>query len=164
MKLILAAILATLATTNAADAQMPPSSGPAPATGSITSLPDELQPRRLAAIVIAVDDMPAQQKWYETVFGFKKIGEIPGPREIILSLDPKDPNSVPLVLQAGTARQPGATTYGRFVVHTDRAAEIAAFLQTHGVAVRTISPTRVFYVNDPEGNVVEIYQPPPAAK
>jgi catechol 2,3-dioxygenase-like lactoylglutathione lyase family enzyme len=130
---------------------------PAPATGAVAPIPADLKPGRLRSSAITVADLPAEQKWYETVFGFVKVRDVSA-IEIVESLEPSNPNAVNLVLQKGT-REAGATSYGRLIINVGNAPGIAAFLQTHGVQAQTVIPNQAYFVHDPEGNLIELYQP-----
>jgi catechol 2,3-dioxygenase-like lactoylglutathione lyase family enzyme len=130
---------------------------PAPATGVVTPIPADLKPGRLRSSAITVADLPAEQKWYETVFGFVKVRDVSA-NEIVESLEPANPNAVNLVLQKGT-REPGATSYGRLIINVGNAPGIAAFLQSHGVQAQTVIPNQAYFIHDPEGNLIELYQP-----
>jgi catechol 2,3-dioxygenase-like lactoylglutathione lyase family enzyme len=170
--LITTALAGSLALTFAATAMAQPPAAPAggrpaptpptPATGEVTAIPANLKPPRLRSSAIVVADLPAQQKWYETVFGFVKVRDVSA-NEIVESLEPSNPNATNLTLQKGN-RQPGATTYGRLIINVDNAKDIAAFLQTHGVTTRQVIPNQAYFLNDPEGNQIEIYQFIPPAK
>jgi hypothetical protein len=151
---------AALAQPPAAARPAPPP--PTPATGEVTALPANLKPPRLRSSAIVVADLPAEQKWYETVFGFVKVRDVSA-NEIVESLEPANGNAVNLVLQKGN-RQPGATSYGRLIINVDDANGIAAFLQTHGVTTRRVIPNQAYFCWDPEGNQIELYQPSPPAK
>jgi catechol 2,3-dioxygenase-like lactoylglutathione lyase family enzyme len=154
--------LALCATTALAQQPATPRPPPTPATGEVTAIPANLKPPRLRGSVITVADLPAEQKWYETVFSFVKVRDVSA-NEIVESLEPGNPNAVNLVLQRGK-REPGATTYGRLIINVDDAKGIAAFLQTHGVTTRQVIPNQAYFINDPEGNLIELYQPSPPAK
>lgn len=135
---------------------------PTPATGEVTAMPANLKPDRIRSSVIMVSDLPGMTKWYETVWGFVKTREV-NASEYVFSLNPADPNATALILQRG-ARQPGATSYGRLILNVANAKGVADFLQTHGVTTRQVIPNQAYFINDPEGNQIEIYQAaPPAA-
>ncbi len=140
----------------AAPAARPAPTPPTPATGEVTAIPANLKPPRLRSSAIVVADLAAEQKWYETVFGFVKVRDVSA-NEIVESLEPNNPNATNLVLQKAN-RQPGATSYGRLIINVGNAKDIAAFLQTHGVTTRQVIPNQAYFLNDPEGNQIEIYQ------
>ncbi len=131
---------------------------PAPATGEITQIPKNLAPPRIQSAALNVTDLPGMQKWYETVFGMVKIRDVSA-SEIVLSLDPANPNAVALVLQRSATKAPGNTNYGRLILNVRNAKDTADFLQTHGVTVRAVIPNQAYFLSDPEGNQVELYQP-----
>jgi catechol 2,3-dioxygenase-like lactoylglutathione lyase family enzyme len=167
--LLTAAFAGAIALTATAALAQPPAAAarraptpPTPATGEVTAIPANLKPPRLRSAAIVVADLPAEQKWYETVFGFVKVRDVSA-NEIVESLEPNNPDAVNLVLQKGV-RQPGATSYGRLIINVNNAKDIAAFLQTHGVTTQAVIPNQAFFLNDPEGNRIELYQPTPPAK
>jgi len=159
-----AAVLAQTApqTTPAPKAAPAARPAPAPATGEVTAIPANLKPDRIRSSVILVADLPGMTKWYETVWGFVKTREV-NASEYVFSLDPSNANATALILQKGV-RQPGATTYGRLILNVANAKGVADFLQTHGVSTQQVIPNQAYFINDPEGNRIEIYQAaPPAA-
>jgi catechol-2,3-dioxygenase len=156
------AATAALAQPPAAPAAPAARPAPTPATGMVTAIPANLKPPRLRSSAIVVADLAAQQAWYATVFGFVKVRDVSA-NEVVMSLEPTNPNATNLTLQKGT-RQPGATTYGRLIINVDNAKDLAAFLQTHGVTTRAVIPNQAFFLNDPEGNQIELYQPTAPAK
>ena len=130
---------------------------PTPATGEVTKIPANLAPARIQSAALTVADLPGEQKWYETVLGMVKVRDV-GANEIVLSMEPNNPNAANVVLQRGT-RQPGATSYGRLILNVKNARDTAAFLQTHGVTTRAVIPNQASFFADPEGNQIEIDQP-----
>lgn len=130
---------------------------PTPATGEITQMPANLAPRRIQSAALIVADLAGMQKWYETVLGMVKVRDV-GANEVVMSMDPTNPNASNVVLQRGT-RQPGATSYGRLILNVTDARATAEFLQTHGVTTRAVIPGQAYFFNDLEGNQIELYQP-----
>jgi catechol 2,3-dioxygenase-like lactoylglutathione lyase family enzyme len=136
---------------------------PTPATGEVTAIPANLKPDRIRSSAIIVADLPGMTQWYQTVLGFVKTREV-NANEYVFSLEPGNANATALILQKG-ARQPGATTYGRLIINVTNAKGIADFLQTHGVTTQQVIPNQAYFINDPEGNRIEIYTAtPPAVK
>lgn len=165
--LIITAAAATLGLTAAAFAQ-PPAGAPAPkaaaplpVTGTIAPMPENLQPTKVSGSGLSVKDLEGMKKWYETVLGMHTVRTLErngAPYEYILATSPtRGPNDAILALIVGN-RQPGATTYGRFILNVANADATAEFLRTHGVAVRKVA-AGAYFLSDPEGNQVEIYQP-----
>ncbi len=138
-------------------APRPARPAPPPATGELTAIPANLKPRFISAAAITVADLDVEQAWYGTVFGFVKIRDVSA-NERVLSLNPSDPNATTVVIQK-SARQPGATSYGRLILNVANAKNTADFLQTHGVQTRAVLPNQAYFLADPEGNQIEIYQP-----
>ena len=138
-----------------------PKQTPPPVTGTITPMPETLQPTRVSGSGITVADLEGMKNWYVTVLGMHVVRTLErngAPYEYILSTSPtRGPNDAVLALLKGT-RQPGATTYGRFILNVANADATAEFLRTHGVTVRRVA-AGAYFMSDPEGNQVEIYQP-----
>ena len=157
--LIIIAIAASLGFAAAASAQPP--AAPPPVTGTITAMPENLQPTKVSGSGITVTDLEGLKKWYETVLGMHTVRTLErngAPYEYILATSAtRGPNDAILAIIKGT-RQPGATTYGRFILNVANADATAEFLRTHGVAVRKVA-AGAYFLSDPEGNQVEIYQP-----
>jgi catechol 2,3-dioxygenase-like lactoylglutathione lyase family enzyme len=167
MKIAIIAAAACLCAAAAAFAQPPapaaptPKAAPLPVTGSIAPMPETLQPNKVSGSGITVTDLEGMKTWYETVLGMHTVRTLErngAPYEYILATSPtRGPNDAILALIRGT-RQPGATTYGRFILNVANADATAEFLRTHGVAVRRVA-AGAYFLSDPEGNQVEIYQP-----
>lgn len=142
-------------------APTPKAPAPPPVTGTITPMPENLQPTKVSGSGITVTDLEGMKKWYETVLGMHTVRTLErngAPYEYILATSPtRGPQDAILALIRGT-RQPGATTYGRFILNVANADATAEFLRTHGVAVRRVA-AGAYFLSDPEGNQVEIYQP-----
>ncbi|MEI7931957.1 MAG: VOC family protein, partial [Alphaproteobacteria bacterium] len=117
-----------------------------------------LAPPFIEASAFNVTDLPGMQKWYETVFGFVKVRDVSA-TEIVMSLNPSNPNATTLVLQRSATKMPGNTNYGRLILNVKNAKDTADFLQTHGVTTRAVLPNQAYFLADPEGNQIEIYQP-----
>jgi len=166
MKTLIIAAAATLLAGAAALAQPPaaapaPKTAPLPVTGVITPMPENLQPNKVSGSGVTVTDLEGTKNWYVTVLGMHVVRTLErngAPYEYILATSPtRGPNDAILALIRGT-RQPGATTYGRFILNVANADATAEFLRTHGVAVRRVA-AGAYFLSDPEGNQVEIYQP-----
>jgi catechol 2,3-dioxygenase-like lactoylglutathione lyase family enzyme len=168
-----AATLALALSATAWAAQQAPAASPAPAarpappvvTGTVDALPADLKPLHMAGAGLNVTDLPGMRAWYEKVLGMKYVQSFPAtgePREFVLSMNPADPNATVLALLKG-ARQPGATTYGRVIMAMPNSDKAAAFLLTHGISARKVSEG-AYFIQDPEGNNIELYTPPGTAK
>lgn len=164
--LIITTAAASLGLAAAAMAQPPAAPAPKaptppPVTGTITAMPETLQPTKVSGSGINVTDLEGLKRWYETVLGMHTVRTLErngAPYEYILSTSPtRGPNDAVLALLKGQ-KQPGATTYGRFILNVANADATAEFLRTHGVAVRKVA-AGAYFLADPEGNQVEIYQP-----
>lgn len=158
MRLFAAAVTITALFATAAIAQdRPARPAPTPATGEVTQIPRDLAPGRIQSAALTVSDLPAMQKWYETALGMVKVRDV-GANEIVLSMDPTNPNASNVVLQRGR-REDGATSYGRLILNVKNAKATAEFLQSHGVTTYAVIPDQAYFLNDPEGNRIELYQP-----
>jgi catechol 2,3-dioxygenase-like lactoylglutathione lyase family enzyme len=134
---------------------------PPPVTGTVTPLPDNLKPTRVSGSGITCANLEAQKNWYVNILGMHVVRTLErngAAYEYVLSTETtRGPQTAVLALLAGT-RQPGATSYGRFILNVKDADATAAFLRTHGIAARNVS-AGAYFIQDPEGNNVEIYQP-----
>ena len=129
-------------------------------------LPANLANMRVAGSGITVTDLEGVKNWYVTTLGFKvrtTYNHGPGGtvNEYALGLG-EDVNAANLVLLKGT-RQPGATSYGRFILRVADSAALAAHLNAHGISASMVAPG-AFFTSDPEGNRIELYTPPQAKK
>jgi catechol 2,3-dioxygenase-like lactoylglutathione lyase family enzyme len=143
-------------------AQPPRAAAPAqPAvTGPPAPLPANLKPTRVSGSGITVANLEAQKNWYVSILGMHVVRTLErngAPYEYVLSTAETRGDNAVLALLAGQ-RQPGATSYGRFILNVRDADATAAFLRTHGIAARNVA-AGAYFIQDPEGNSIELYQP-----
>jgi catechol 2,3-dioxygenase-like lactoylglutathione lyase family enzyme len=144
----------------------------------MSALPLEV---RFHHVSLSVADLDAQRSWYQRVLGFGEVIEefaVPEPavRTVVLR-SPAGPR-VELIERAGSARtevysDPLDTLRGQGYGHWalavgDLDAAFAAITDNGGGAVwppaDAVEPgARFAYVKDPEGNLIELIQPPARA-
>jgi len=111
-------------------------------------------------------DLEAQKAWYETRLGMKVVrtynrdGKV---YEYIMGFEGAGPQSAILALLASPQRKPGPSTAGRLILRVPDSKALADWLATQGVAARLVAPG-AYFIADPEGNPIELYTPPAAAK
>jgi catechol-2,3-dioxygenase len=152
-----AAFVAVIALTGAASAQ------------TAAPLPDALKPGRIAGAGLNVTDLMTQKAWYETKLGMKVVGSFPpgtaSPREYILSESGKDDGGAVLALLKSPNRPAGPNGFGRIIINAPDPKGLATFLAAQGVPMREVIPGSAYFITDPEGNAIELYNPlPPKAK
>ena len=118
----------------------------------------------LNAIALNVADIPRAEKYYTEVFGMKRVFQYPTegtPIEIGLAL-PTQPSAILLLARFSDEPLPeGKRRYGRFVIYTDDAWQLAKRAEKRGSKVRQVGgdegPLLLFF-DDLDGYEVELYQ------
>lgn len=122
-------------------------------------LPAGLTPHRISGAGFTVTDLAAQRDWYVTHLGLHQVGAI-GPKdkpfELVLSYDDA-PSHVILVLLKGS-RPAGPNTFSRLILEAPDAVGLADRLKGEGAPVKEVIPKVAYFVTDPEGNTIELYQ------
>jgi catechol 2,3-dioxygenase-like lactoylglutathione lyase family enzyme len=129
------------------------------------TIPAELLPQRIAGSGITVADLEKQKAFYTDVLGMKLLRtyERDGAVfEYVLGIPSTGGDGAVLALLKGV-REPGATTYGRLILIVRDAEKLAASLTSQGVPARKVAEGAYFF-KDPEGNAVEVFQPPEIVK
>ena len=163
----IAIILAVAAIAGAARAQtLPP-------------MPAAIAPTGLDGVALNVVDLEKERAFYEQAFGLKIAARFPATgdvREWIMNWTGKGADKPVLVLnKVAGPRQAGQDAAGRLIIATPNAAEIARRVVAAGGKVRggQIRDGQINFGIDPEGNLIEIFQPsaapalrgpPPAGK
>jgi catechol 2,3-dioxygenase-like lactoylglutathione lyase family enzyme len=131
---------------------------------------------------VSVADLGVEQRWYQQTLGFDKVVEHfelgqPPVRTVIL----QHPNGtrIELIERKGSTRArafsdpldaTSAQGYGHWALEVNDLDKVFAALSTGGgAAVWPPAPAvrpgaRFAYVKDPEGNLLELIQPPPASQ
>ncbi len=118
----------------------------------------------LNAVALNVADIPRAEKYYTEVFGMRRVFQYPAegtPIEIGLSL-PTQPSAILLLARFSDKPLPeGKRAYGRFVIYTDDAWQLARRAEARGSEPRQVGgdegPLLLFF-NDLDGYEIELYQ------
>lgn len=124
--------------------------------------PAGLTPRHIHGTGITVTDLEKQRDFYVQALGMtvlRKLERNGAVFEYILGYEGQGPDAAILALLKGT-RKPGAETYGRILLNTPDADKLAAHLAAQGIPSRKAGQG-IYFLNDPEGNSVELFQPQP---
>ena len=122
---------------------------------------------RVAGVGLNVSDLNRSADFYTKLLGLKEIMRVPpseATREIVLSLSGDIADT--LVVLAKLDEEPldsGRATFGRVIMNTDDAVEVAARVQAAGYAVERLAGSGpegpiVYFVRDPDGYQVELFQ------
>jgi catechol 2,3-dioxygenase-like lactoylglutathione lyase family enzyme len=128
--------------------------------------PANLAPKTVSGWGWNVMDLEAQKAWYEAKLGMKvartynRDGKV---YEYIMGFEGAGPTEAILALLSSPTRKPGPSTAGRLILRVPDSKALADWLATQGVPARMVAPG-AYFIADPEGNPVELYTPPPAAK
>ena len=126
----------------------------------------------VAGTVVNVSDFDRSLKFYTEVVGLKLAMTIPAkgpPRELMLTPSGKlglgQGSFFVLTKYADNPFKPAMTGYGRFVLNATNAGVIVGRAKAAGVDVRKLDvggPTgpNVYFLKDPDGYTVEIYEVP----
>ena len=145
------ALFVALAVTQAASAAAAVSAGP----------PAALRPAQVAGPGLYVADLEAQKAWYMGKLGLHVVTAVPRFGEYIMGYGTSATDPV-LVLQASDRRPPGPNLNSRVILGVPDAKALAAWLKTQGVKARAAVPGVAYFIDDPEGNPIELYTPPKA--
>ena len=70
------------------------------------------------------------------------------------------PETIFLALLASPTRPEGPNPFSRIILNVPDAKGLADHLKTQGIASREVIPNVAYFLDDPEGNAVELFTPP----
>jgi len=123
--------------------------------------PAGLRPAHVAGAGLNVRDLEGQKAWYMDKLGMvvsdtmRRQGK---PFEYIMGFG--DGQAV-LALLGSPQRPAGPNAYGRVILAAPNAKALADWLKGQGVESREVIPNVAYFVQDPEGNAIELYTAPP---
>jgi catechol 2,3-dioxygenase-like lactoylglutathione lyase family enzyme len=156
MKTALAAVSAA-ATLSLAGAAMSQTS-----TAPASTVPANLKPTGIFGPGWNVKDLEAQKAWYMEKLGMRLVQTINRdgkPYEYIMGFDGGRGQPI-LALLASPNRPEGANHFSRIILNVPDAKGLADHLKSQGVASREVIPNVAYFIDDPEGNAVELFTPP----
>ena len=136
------------------------------AASAVAAPPANLAPKTISGSGWNVMDLEVEKAWYVDKLGmtlvrtYERDGK---PFEYIMGFAGAPEGSAILALLASPMRKPGPNTASRLILRVPDSKALAAFLATQGVTSREVAP-RAYFLNDPEGNPIELYTPPAPAK
>lgn len=137
-----------------------------PALAQETSpVADEVAPFRMAGAILNVADLDGMTAWYRDMLGMHVVRVLErggAPYENILGVDEERGSNAVVGLMRSSARQDGATTFGRLLFHVENANALAEQLEARGVSLRRVGDG-IYFITDPEGNTIELYTLDPGA-
>lgn len=128
--------------------------------------PVGLAPKTVSGWGWNVMDLEAQRAWYESRLGmavarkYERDGKV---YEYVMGFGGAPEGAAVLALLASPSRQPGPSSAGRLILRVPDSKGLADWLAGQGVSARNVAPG-AYFISDPEGNPIELYTPPPAAK
>lgn len=123
-------------------------------------VPAGLMPKRIAGQGINVSDLEGQRAWYQEKLGMKLVDTIMRdgkPHEYIVGYEG---SGAILALLHSAERPAGPNHLSRLILIVPDAKGLAEHLKGQGIAPREVIPSVAYFVEDPEGNPVELYSPP----
>ena len=124
--------------------------------------PANLKPTRIDGAGLNVMDLEAQKAWYMAKLGMTLTNTISRdgkPRDYIMGYG-EGPNAAIVALLKSPQRQPGPNAMGRIILAVPNAKGLADWLKTQGVDNREVIANVAYFINDPEGNAIELYSAP----
>lgn len=125
--------------------------------------PADLRPAHIGGAGLNVMDLEGQKAWYATKLGMTLTNTIKAPdgsaREYIMGYG-EGPTAAIVALLKSSTRQPGPNAMGRIILLVPNAKALADWLKTQGVESRQVIANVAYFINDPEGNAIELYTPP----
>jgi catechol-2,3-dioxygenase len=133
------------------------------AAGSATAEPPaNLKPAHVAGAGLNVMDLEGQKAWYSAKLGMTVTNTIKAPdgspREYVMGYG-GGPTAAIVALLKSSSRQAGPNTMGRIILLVPDAKALADWLKTQGVESRQVIANVAYFINDPEGNAIELYTP-----
>jgi catechol-2,3-dioxygenase len=126
--------------------------------------PANLKPRTISGPGWNVMNLEGQKAWYMDKLGMKPLRSYDRdgkPFEWIMGYDA--PGGAILALLQSANRKPGPNGMARLILQVPDSKALAEWLKTQGVESRMVA-AGAYFITDPEGNPVELYTPPAAAK
>ena len=130
---------------------------------TVTAMPDDVKPIRVAGLGIRVSDLERSKKFYTEVLGLKVDAKVPAqgePVEYLLGMTGDVRADTLIVIRKGEIK-PGATEFGSITIVVPNARKMA-----ERVAAAGYPPARIVegtnFVKDPDGYTIELYQRPSA--
>jgi catechol 2,3-dioxygenase-like lactoylglutathione lyase family enzyme len=133
-------------------------------TAAAAGPPAALRPTHVAGPAFYVTDLDAQKAWYMDKLGMslaRTMMREGKPFEYIMGLDDGADRAV-LVLARSAQRPTGPNLFSRLILDVPNAKALAAHLKTQGIDSREAAPGVAYFIQDPEGNPIELYTPPKA--
>jgi len=128
---------------------------------TVTAMPDDVKPIRVAGLGIRVSDLERSKKFYTEVLGLKVDAKVPAqgePVEYLLGMTGDVRADTLIVIRKGEIK-PGATEFGSITIVVPNARKMA-----ERVAAAGYPPARIVegtnFVKDPDGYTIELYQRP----
>jgi catechol-2,3-dioxygenase len=133
------------------------------AAAALAEPPANLKPAHVAGAGLNVIDLEGQKAWYAAKLGMTVTNTIKAPdgspREYVMGYG-GGPTAAIVALLKSSTRQPGPNSMGRIILLVPDAKALADWLNTQGVPSRQVIANTAYFINDPEGNAIELYTPP----
>lgn len=155
MKIAAAALAAALSLSLAGAAMSQSVTAPA------STVPAALKPRAIAGPGWNVTDLEGMKAWYMDKLGMRLVQTIQRqgkPYEYIMGFD-GGPGAPILALLASPQRPAGPNRFSRLILSVPDAKGLADHLRTQGVESREVIAGVAYFIDDPEGNAIELYTP-----
>lgn len=130
------------------------------ASAAQAEVPAGLKPRAIGGPGLNVKDLEAQKAWYLDKLGMRVIDTIQRDGKPLEYIVGYDASGAILALLSSPTRPTGPNLMGRVILLVPDAKGLADHLKTQGVASREVIPNTAYFIQDPEGNPVELYTPP----
>lgn len=142
-------------------------------TGVAPVVAEEATEMSLGMVILNVPDLDAAEAYYTDVIGFETRSSYPADRKIAFEIfmQPKNSGSATSA-QLGLAQAPdtplplpeGKSSYGRILIYTPNAREIAARAEKAGATIRETKLDRdnapiILFFHDLNGYEIELFQP-----
>lgn len=138
-----------------------------PPAASLPPITDAMKSLGLRGYALNVADLERERAFYEAAFGMKVASRIPATgtlREYVMNWTGNNADRPAIVLNlVPGARQAGQDAAGRLIIGSADAANLARRAVAAGAKARSAITTGTTMIFDPEGNLIEIFQPPVAA-
>ena len=133
-------------------------------TATAADIPAALMPKAIAGPGINVVDLEGQRAWYQEKLGMRLVNTISRDGKPFEYLMGYEGDRAILALLHAPNRPAGPNQMSRLILQAPDAKGLADFLAAQGIKCREVIAGTAYFLNDPEGNPVELYTPPPRAK
>ena len=124
--------------------------------------PDALRPSRISGPGLNVKDLDGMKAWYADKLGMTLVRSYDRNGAVFEHIMGYPGGGAILALLKSDRRPEGRNGFSRMILEVPDPKGLAAHLTAQGVTAAEVIPSVAYFINDPEGNPIELYTPPKA--